>query len=77
MKRAKVGQVVRIEFLDHVEGDDEPCQFEVFGRIISQSSQSTTVVSWGYSNERNRADDPNVASFCIVNSAVIKLDILK
>lgn len=77
MKKLKDGQIVRIHFLDHVEGDDEPCEFEVFGRVIKHDAESTAVVSWAYAGERNRADDSNVTSFCIVNKAIKQIDILK
>ena len=77
MKELKPGQIARIQFLDRVEGDDEPCEFEVFGRVIKQDKRSTTVASWAFADERNRADDNNVTSFCIVNKAIKKIDILK
>jgi hypothetical protein len=77
VKKVKDGQVVRIQFLDHVEGDDEPCEFEVFGRVVKQDTESTTVVSWAFVGERNRADDSNVTSFCIVNKAIKQIDTLK
>ena len=77
MKKVKPGQIARIQFLDHVEGDDEPCEFEVFGRVLKQTQESTTVASWSYTGERSKADDSNVTSFCIVNKAINSIDILK
>ena len=45
-KRVKKGDVVRIEFLDHIENDDEPLTLEVFGRVRLITDNAITVAGW-------------------------------
>jgi len=67
---------VRVVFLDHVEDGDEPIKFEVFGRVIKKDRTSINVGSWLYIQGDNIIDDPNIKSWCIVNSTIQSISLL-
>jgi hypothetical protein len=74
MRKPKVGDIARVVFLDHCDSDDEPCEFEVFGRILKSDKTSITLGSWIFTHERNRADDDNITCSCIVRSAIKSIE---
>ena len=71
MKRRlfRKGQVVEVEFLDHVEGGEEPLKFVVYGRIQRVDRKSITVICWGYTDDT--ALDSNNNYFTIIRSTII------
>jgi len=77
MKLPTTGDIVRVVFLDHVEDSDKPIEFEVFGRILKQTTTATTIGSWLFTKEDNAAGDENVKTWCIVNSAIQTINRLK
>jgi hypothetical protein len=77
MKLPSPGDVVRVVFLDHVEDSDKPLEFEVFGRILKQNATATTIGSWLFTKEANETEDGNIKTWCIVNSTIQTINILK
>lgn len=67
--RIRKGQIVAVDFLDHVEGADHPLAFTVYGRVGCVTPQSITVDSWCYA-DKTQASDQNVGRFTIVRSAI-------
>ena len=57
--KPKVGDVVRIRFLDHAENADDAMSFEVYGRITVETKSAYQVGHWLYANEVDRAGDRN------------------
>ena len=72
----KRGDIVAARFLDHVEGDDEPMECVVFGRVRRVTGQSITVASWDYAKQSDAPLDNNQTVFCLVRRAVLKVEIL-
>lgn len=46
--RAKKGDVVRVTFLDHVEGADKPLEFYLYGRVFEAARTYYVIDSWCY-----------------------------
>jgi hypothetical protein len=80
-RKPKIGDVVRIVFIDHTEGGcDKVYEFEVFGRLAVDSDLHYTVDSWsylewpeGHSREQERE---NISSFNIVKAAIKSIEVL-
>jgi len=75
----KVGSIVELTFLDHVEDGPEPIEFTVWGRVSGTTKRSLSVECWGYSNKVDEAShgSHNIKSFTIVKSAVTAVSLLK
>lgn len=76
----KVGDIVRIEFLDHAQNDTEPMLFECFGRIGSISKDAIVVYFWRYVSDVQKAKDSrddNEDYYCIVRKAITSIKVLK
>lgn len=69
-KRLRRGMLVEIQFLDHVEGGDQPCEFVVDGRVTAVDRRSVTIEAWRYADPRER-DKSNVTRFTILRSAIV------
>lgn len=68
---AQVGDIARIVFLDHAEGD-AAIKFEVFGRIAAKDRKMLMVICWGYVDS-DQLDD-NVHSYAILRSTILEYD---
>jgi hypothetical protein len=68
----KVNQIIAVEFLDHVQDWPKPLRFMVYGRLISITSESITVETWGYANKRSKRDN-NCTNYTIIRSAIKKI----
>lgn len=69
------GQIVAIEFSDHVEGASRAERFVVYGRIAGISRTELSVDCWHYSRKREgqRHDRDNETRYTIVRAAVHKV----
>lgn len=68
--RLKKGDLVEIEFLDHVEDGAEPLRFRVYGRVAVNGRRHFEVLSWAYADRDEGGGDPNEKRFTIVKSAI-------
>lgn len=68
----KVGDEVRIAFIDHVEGTDEVEEYYVYGRVAKVTKRSYTVDSWALQDaSRDReADRDNITTFTIIRATI-------
>lgn len=72
--RPRIGSLVMIQFLDHVEDADEPIEFVVYGRLSHISCNAYTVESWAFVNPAEISNrDHNVKRFTIVKKAITEL----
>ena len=78
--KLKVGDIVHCTFLDHSENSKDVMNFEVFGRLVSITQASYTIIAWGYVDPTDRArdnNDDNEVWFSIVRKAVKDIRALK
>ena len=76
--RPKIGDVIAVEFLDHVEDSDEPYTFRVFGRVCSKNKTALGVCSWEHADSKGKLrDDGNEKVWSIVKKAITNLEKLK
>ena len=69
----RVGDVVEVEFLDHVEDGGPPLCFRVYGRVAVVSRKHVEILAWAHADHDEAAGDPNEKRFTIVRSAIISL----
>lgn len=77
--RIREGDIVRIVFWDHAEGEDEVLMFEVFGRVAKVSRRHYTVDSWGYADRTGidrENERENIKTFNILKAVVESIDVL-
>lgn len=67
--KLRTGQIVAIEFSDHVEAGSTPLRFIVYGRLSSVTRRALVIDSWRYSDSQYR-HDKNEVRFTIVRSAI-------
>lgn len=69
------GDVVKIEFRDHVHGGSRPMSFVVYGRVGSISDSYVVVDCWHYKRRRRAGvySVENETRFTIVRSAITKI----
>jgi len=72
----QLGDVVAITFRDHCQGSDEPVTFIAYGRVSAKNKEFVTVDAWAYAHEY-AARDQNIERFCILRSAIKKVEVLK
>lgn len=65
------GDIVAIEFVDHVSGDDNPYDFVVYGRVARVARASISVDSWDY--VKDAPLDDNITRHTIVRAAITKV----
>lgn len=75
MTRLRRGNVVAIDFLDHVQDGKDPLEFRVFGRVIAVDRRSITVAAWEYADQK--APDHNCTTYTIVRSTITHLATLE
>jgi hypothetical protein len=75
MSRLRVGDEVRVRFLDHVEDGSEPIEFVVYGRVADMNSSKIVVDSWAYADGA-RGYDSNVKRYCLLRKVVLGVDVL-
>jgi hypothetical protein len=71
--KPKVGDIVEVEFLDHVEDASEPYLFKVWGRIDKINKDSYSILSWAHAAPGDGSDPHNEKRFTIVTSTIKKL----
>lgn len=65
------GNIVAIEFLDHVNGGNYPWHFVVYGRVNGVTRTSISVDSWDY--VKDAPLDENITRHTIVRAAITKI----
>ena len=74
--RLRKGQIVEVEFLDHVEGGSVPLAFVLYGRVAAITREAVVIDSWCYASSTERYD-PNVNRHTIVRSAIKRVSQLE
>jgi hypothetical protein len=72
----KIGDIIEIIFLDHVEDGEKPLKFIVYGRIKKIKKDYISVESWAY-YDKKLDTDLNCKLFTILKSCIIKINKLK
>ncbi len=72
-KNCEVGDVVRLVFDDHSEGEQH-IVFEVFGRVVRKDRRSFVVASWKYCD--NDTLDDNAVLYTILRAGIRQVEIL-
>ena len=70
----KIGDIVRVVFLDHAENSDKAMLFEAIGRLTKITRTEYVLYFWSYVNEIDRARDDNKDNencFAIVRKAIV------
>ena len=66
------GAIVALTFLDHVQEDDKPMKFTVWGRVVECTKDHIIVRHWDYCHPGSPRDE-NVNQSVILQSTVIRL----
>lgn len=66
------GQLLEVEFEDHVEGAAQTYRFVVTGRLAKATRTTLLVDVWRYADDRT-AFDSNMTRFAIVRSAIHRI----
>jgi len=74
MKKAHVGDIVRIKFLDHCMDGEDALHCVVYGRVREITESAYVVQTW---DTLDNDSSYNRHTFCIVKSAILKLQVLK
>jgi hypothetical protein len=72
-----VGDVVEVEFLDHVEDGEEPYRFFVWGVLAVNGRKHYEILSWAHADPTVEQHSHNVKRWTIVKGAVIRIVKLK
>lgn len=70
--RLRKGQVVAVEFEDHVEDGSQPELFVVYGEVSEVSRKFVCIDSWAYKDQKLDYDI-NEKRFTIVRSAISRI----
>ena len=74
---AKVGEIVRVDFLDHSEHQNNPGQsaiaFKVYGVVSYIDAVEMRLVNWGYIGDDKTDGDGNEHAYSIVRATIFKL----
>lgn len=79
MKKVKKGNVVQVNFLDHVEDGEEELRFIVWGRVDMVTKRCLRIVSWAHEDPCSAPLDCEKGTektFTIVRSAITDLQVL-
>jgi hypothetical protein len=71
------GDIVEVEFLDHVEDGDAPLTFKVWGKLVLANPEYLVLSSWAYSFDDPHKNPDNEKQWVIVQGAIIKTTKLK
>jgi hypothetical protein len=74
-KNCSIGDVVRVVFDDHGEGEGE-IVFEYFGRVLKKTRRDFVIGCWLYADEPMELDD-NSVTYIILRSAIKEIQILQ
>ena len=70
----KLGDEVKVTFLDHCQGSEDLIECEVFGKIIGQDKKKLTVCSWDIIGQDKATTKENRLIFTLIKSAIIKIE---
>lgn len=77
LPKVKVGEIVRVDFLDHSEHQNNPGQgaisFKVYGVVSHVDDVELRLVNWGYLENGKDPGDGNEHAYSIVRSAIFKV----
>jgi hypothetical protein len=68
-KNCNLGDVVRVVFDDHSEGEQHVV-FEVFGRVLRKDRRSFVIACWKYADSDVDEEDRNMTVYTILRAAV-------
>ena len=74
MKPSK-GDLVRVEFDDHVRDGDELIRFIVYGRVLNITRHAITVAVWEYADPNVPPDD-NVDRYTIARKMIADVSLM-
>lgn len=67
----RVGDVVGITFLDHVEGADEVARCRAFGQVMKVTQVSYTIDSWQQLDKHDREEERhNTTNYTILRGVI-------
>ena len=66
------GDIIEIEFWDHMEDHDDACLFKIWGRLYRETAMTYSVMTWGFAdpNESGLDEGSCVRRFTILKSTV-------
>lgn len=76
-KPIQSGDIVAVDFLDHMEDGDEPLQFTVYGKVVESTDVFLRIVSWEYTLDSKDKNPCNEKLWVIVRSAITRTRKLK
>ena len=77
IQKHKLGDVVAVTFLDHVEDSHEPMKFTAYGVLTKDADDSIVVASWYGADQDARSESENQKYWCIIRSCIVRLRVLK
>jgi hypothetical protein len=72
-QKIKVGDIVEVEFLDHVEDGDEPFLFIVWGKVAVNKRKHYEILCWAHAEKSVEAWPHNEKRFTIVKGAITRI----
>jgi len=78
-QKPKVGDVVEVEFLDHVENSDTPLPCIVYGRVRKLTEATIAIESWTFDEPSgvSHHDFDNRKVWGLIRDAVLRIEVLK
>jgi len=73
-KNCSVGDVIRVVFDDHGEGEGQ-IVFEYFGRVLKKTRRDLVIGCWLYADDPMEIDE-NSVTYIILRSAILQIQIL-
>lgn len=73
--KPRKGDLVCVEFDDHVRDGDELIRFAVYGRVLNITRHAITVAVWEYADPDTPPDD-NVDRYTIARKAIADVSLM-
>jgi hypothetical protein len=73
--KPRKGDLVRVEFDDHVRDGDELIRFAVYGRVLNITRHAITVAVWEYADSNTPPDD-NVDRYTIARKTIADVSLM-
>lgn len=78
MRKLKVGQDLKITFLDHVESDEGPKDafvFVCYGTLVRKTKSALVVASWHFQDLKAEKFEGNEKTYTIVKKAITDIQV--
>ena len=72
----RTGQIVAVEFVDHVEDGSQAMAFVVYGRVARVTRAAICIDSWCYANRKTKHDQ-NCKRYTLVRAAIKRVQQLR